>query len=195
MDAAIAGLIGSLGGVVIGAAAQATQARRHRKWQVADRAADREHVQAERLWQERRVVYAAFMDAASEVMRRLNWSRMLRANPPTGQGIDAGRVLEATTEALKATEEAIHVVSRRSEEVLLLTQSDEVATAVRQFMAAVSAFDLSESLAADASAIPEGLTMIMELASFYRRVTAAAREELGIRGSGLPSQRSQGGDE
>lgn len=130
------------------------------------------------------MVYAAFTESTTEVIRRLTWAKVLRSDTSADQP-PVGQVAEAAVEALQATAEAIALTLRRAEEVLLVTESRTVMSAVQNFMAAISSFDLNASSASTGTE-SDGYREIAHLGALNRRFTTAAREELGIAQAGLP---------
>jgi hypothetical protein len=180
MDAAIAGLIGSLGGVIVGATAQAVQAGRSRRWQIADQDRTAAEQQDTRLWQERRIAYAAFMDAEMDATEKINWAWLLNASEPSPEERSNQPVSQEAAEALRLASETIPKVTRLTQEVLLITSSDAVTQAVRAYNAALRSFNPSAAHRGNPDASEQGRALVVRLAQGHTLFVAAAREELRI---------------
>ncbi|MFG2728774.1 hypothetical protein [Streptomyces canus] len=183
MDAAIAGLIGSLGGVIVGATAQAAQAARSRKWQIADQDRTAAEAQDTRFWQERRTAYAAFMDAEMDATEKINWAWLINASEPPPEERSNHPVSEAASEALRLATEAIPKVTRLTQEVLLITSSDAVKQAVMSYNAAMRSYNPSAAHRGNPDVSEQGRALVMRLAQGHTLFVAAAREELRIKDS------------
>jgi hypothetical protein len=178
MDAAIAGLIGSLGGVIVGAAAQAAQAARSRRWQVADQDRLATEQQETRLWQERRIAYAAFMDAEMDATQRINWAWLISSpGPPAGER-DDHPMSQQVSEALQLASDAISRVTRQAQEVLLITGSDAVKDAVLSYNAAMTSYNPSAAHRGNPDTSEQGRALLDRLQQSHAEFVAAAREEL-----------------
>jgi hypothetical protein len=192
MDAAIAGLIGSLGGVIVGAAAQAVQAARSRRWQVADHDRAAAEQQDTRLWQERRTAYAAFMDAEMDATEKINWAWLINATGPSPEERSDHPVSPEASDALRLASEAISKVTRLTQEVLLITNSAAVQEAARSYNAAMRSYDPSAAHRGNPNVGEQGQALVVRLAQGHTLFAAAAREELRIGGDGrhgLPLRR------
>ncbi|MGW9429191.1 hypothetical protein ACWHA1_14685 [Streptomyces decoyicus] len=186
MDAAIAGLIGSLGGVIVGAAAQAAQAARSRKWQIDDQDRTAVEQQDTRLWQERRIAYAAFMDVEMDATEKINWAWLINASEPPPEERSNHPVSQEASEALRLATEAIPKVTRLSQEVLLITSSDAVTQAVRSYNAAMRCFNPSAAHSGNPEVSEQGQALVLRLAQGHTLFVAAARKELRIEASHRP---------
>ncbi|WP_158714647.1 hypothetical protein [Streptomyces sp. NRRL S-474] len=180
MDAAIAGLIGSLGGVIVGVVAQAAQSARSRRWQIADLDRVTEEQQETRLWQERRIAYAAYMDAELDATQKINWAWLTSAaGPPPEEGTDSP-LRQQATEALQRASEAISQVTRHGQEVLLITSSEAVKNAVQAFSAAMAEYNPSAAHNNNPNRSEEGYALLQRLTQRHNEFVAAARDELRI---------------
>ncbi|MFF1605908.1 hypothetical protein ACFVYV_52965 [Streptomyces mirabilis] len=188
MDAAIAGLIGSLGGVIVGAGAQAAQAARSRKWQIADQDRTAAEQQETRLWQERRIAYAAFMDAEMDATNKVQWAWLINS---TGPAPDEHPRSPEATEALERASESIAKVSRLTQEVLLLTTSDAVRQAVDLYSDTMNSFNPNAAHCGNPNRSEQGQALVEQLAASHSLFVVAARKELRI-GSNRPSGPSRG---
>ena len=172
MDAAIAGLIGSLGGVILGATAQALQAARSRRWQLQDQKRASDERKQTQLWQDRRLLYASFMTATFDVTNRINW--VVTAAAAHGSTSDA-LMPPAAAEAMGELPELIKTVLIQADEVRLVTESAAVSAAVGEFIQALISFSPSSPRAGET---PRGI--VSRLVAGRTRFTDAARSELGI---------------
>ncbi|GAA2538646.1 hypothetical protein GCM10010398_26550 [Streptomyces fimbriatus] len=137
--------------------------------------------QSDRLWQERRVAYSAFMEAASDLMRRLDFAWKMKADLPPTAEVPAGHpYFAATTEAMNALHEALNTASRRAEEVNLLTQSAAIVVSVNGLISVIASVDFNEVHEGNHEFNQQRPALATELAGMYRAFTAAARAELGI---------------
>ncbi|MFD7606526.1 hypothetical protein ACFWAN_39785 [Streptomyces mirabilis] len=191
MDAAIAGLIGSLGGVIVGAGAQATQAARSRKWQIADQDRMAAEQQETRLWQERRIAYAAFMDAEMDATNKIQWAWLINSAAPAPEERNDHPSNPEASETLKHASEAITKVSRLTQEVLLLTTSDAVKRAVGLYSDAMNSFNPSAAHRGNPNRSEQGQALVEQLAESHSLFVVAARKELRI-GYSRPSGPSRG---
>ncbi|MFC9912067.1 hypothetical protein [Streptomyces sp. NPDC127197] len=181
MDAAIAGLIGSLGGVIAGAAAQTAQAARSRKWQIADQDRTAAEQQETRLWQERRIAYAAFMDAEMDATQKINWAWLINAAGPSPEERSNNPVSQEAAEAMRLASEAIPKVTRLAQEVLLITSSDAVKQAVVSYNAAMRSFNPSAAHRGNPNGSEQGEALLGQLTQAHALFVDAARAELGIK--------------
>ncbi|MEU6000515.1 hypothetical protein ABZ837_22155 [Streptomyces sp. NPDC047197] len=180
MDAAIAGLIGSLGGVIVGVAAQTAQSARSRRWQIADLDRMTAEQQETRLWQERRIAYAAYMDAELDALQKINWAWIIHAaGPLPGEQTD-GPLAQRRIEALERASEAISKVTRQGQEVVLITGSDAVEEAVLSFSSAMTAYNPSVARSNNPNRSEEGHALLQDLSQRHTAFVAAARDELRI---------------
>lgn len=180
MDATVAGLIGSLGGVIVGVAAQATQSARSRRWQIADLDRMAEEQQETRLWQERRIAYAAYMEAELDATQRINWAWMVSAAGPPPEERTDSPLTQQTTEALQRASESISKVTRHGQEVVLITSSEGVKNAVQGFSEAMTAYNPSAAHENNPNRSEEGYALLQRLTQRHNEFVAAARDELRI---------------
>lgn len=181
MDAAITGLIGTFGGVVLGAGTQALQSMRSRRWQVEDQVRAQD-VQCEAvLWQDRRTAYAALMESTLEVAERFQWAWLVGSTISMDRRDETpGHMHQYLTEAMGAVPEAIRMAIRRAEEVRLITGSSEVQAAVNQFIAAMTAFNPSRANRDNPDRSSEGQQFSEAILASHRRFAEVARVDLGI---------------
>ncbi|MEU7244355.1 hypothetical protein [Streptomyces sparsogenes] len=179
MDAAVAGLIGSLGGVVVGATAQALQSSRSRRWQLVDQERASKEQREAQLWQDRRTVYAAFMAITLEVTNQLNW---VVATRTTSQepGDDDSRLPPLAQEAMNNLSEMIKKVLLQADEVRLITESADVTIAVSAYIQALVSFSPTTHRTDDLGSFEETQGLIPRLIARHRQFTSAARQELGM---------------
>lgn len=180
MDAAIAGLIGSLGGVIVGVAAQAAQSARSRKWQIADLDRMTEEQQEARLWQERRIAYAAYMDAELDATQKINWAWMVSAAGPPPEERTDSPLTQQTTEAMQRASEAMSKVTRQGQEVVLITSSEAVKNAVQTFIEAMTAYNPTAAHNNNPNRREQGYALLQGLTQRHHEFVAAARDELRI---------------
>ncbi|MFG2219558.1 hypothetical protein ACGFN1_32780 [Streptomyces sp. NPDC048685] len=168
MDAVIAGLVGSFGGVIVGAFAQAVHANRQRRWQVADldraEAKDRKN----RLWEDRRALYAGTLTAMDELVEVINRSLVLES-------------AEARSEAMDALPDRLHGLSRRVSELRMVSESDRVMGAAVTFLRAATDYSPTAALNGPGTS---RLAMWAEIqattTNAFHVFHSAARQELGF---------------
>ncbi|WP_345259847.1 hypothetical protein [Streptomyces hundungensis] len=180
MDAAIAGLIGSLGGVIVGVAAQAAQSARSRRWQIADLDRMKEEQQETRLWQERRIAYAAFMETELDATRKINWAWLLSASEPPPEGRSSRPPRQQTIDALQRASEAVIKVICQGQEVVLITNSQAVTNAVQRFSEAVATYEPSAAHNINPNRSAQGYALFQRLTQCHSEFVTAARDELRI---------------
>jgi hypothetical protein len=164
----------------VGAAAQGAQAARSREWQIADQDRAAAEQQDTRLWQERRIAYAAFMDAEMEATEKINWALLINAAQPSPEEQSDHPVSPEASEALRLASAAISKVTRLTQEVLLITGSDAVKDAARTYNAAMRTYDPSAAHRGNPEASEQGQALVVRLAQGHTQFVAAAREELRI---------------
>ncbi|MFD9431518.1 hypothetical protein [Streptomyces sp. NPDC060002] len=137
--------------------------------------------QESRLWQERRIAYAAFMDAEMDATGKIDWAWLVNVRQPLPDEGGDHPLRQEATQALELASEAIDKVARQSQEVLLITSSDAVQQAVRTYLAAMSSNTLLTARADSQEGSAERQALVQQLTLGHHQFVAAAREELRIR--------------
>lgn len=178
MDAAITGLIGTLGGVALGAGTQALQAKRSRRWQVEDQGVRQLSQRQATLWQEQRVAYAALMTAMIDVINNYHHTQWLHSRLSQTAGAEHDQVIERFGEAGTGLAESVNKVLIVGEDVRLVARGSELRDAVNKFITVMS--PLSPIRRSSSVGNPLDLNLTDELSSAYSRFADAARKELGV---------------
>ncbi|MEU3918868.1 hypothetical protein [Streptomyces sp. NPDC029004] len=179
MDAAIVGLIGTLGGVLLGSGGQFTQSSLTRRWQARDQEAGRRAQRREQLWESRRTLYAEFMTTLHGCIATANLAWIANARPADQRGANApaGNPFD---EAIGSISTLLDSVTRQVNEIALIAEGDEVVKAAYRTLGSVtSAYEQAMSRTPDA---PEDQwsQMMTDLHSAQNSFRKAARSELSI---------------
>ncbi|MFB7584632.1 hypothetical protein [Streptomyces hydrogenans] len=168
MDAVIAGLIGSFGGVIVGALAQAMHATRQRRWQVEDLERVEKKERRNRLWEDRRILYAATLTSMDELVDAIHQSLVLSSR-------------EARDEAVGLLAERVNAVSRRVSELRMISESASVMDAAVEFLRVATAFSPVASVEAPQPVrVATWNEMQPGIHVAFHGFHAAARDELGF---------------
>ncbi|MET8082409.1 hypothetical protein [Streptomyces sp. NPDC005303] len=180
MDALV-GAIAGLIGVIVGVAAQSLQAGRGRRWQVDDQKRASKEARADRLWQERRVLYARCMESQTDAAGKFQWTWLTKsALPPTPPAGEDSPLYRTTSEAQASLPEAIKAVTQCIAEVLLITESEDVMAAVNGYLGAMQAWDPSQAHRDNPSASSQGIAFFQGLMENHKAFVLAARQELQL---------------
>jgi len=174
MDAAITGLIGSLGGVAVATLTQMLQAYRVRRWQIADRDQASDAKVRDELRAERKALYVRYIEGANKAIKACQWVQL------TGRAAHDSQVAEAHVKALEDLEQSVTSLLHITQEVLLVTEDMDVSRAVTAFQIQVSKYDLGEAAKSSARPAEEWEEFQAVLIRNYNRFLSGARGEIGV---------------